>query len=92
MHQTGDVVGPGDEALGVQEAQRQVEVVARGPHRHGEGSPVDPDLHRLLDGDGVGALHNPRSQRVADIDAHDRHPLRHPSHTPHCRSVGETVC
>ena len=37
-----------NQALAEQEARRQVDVVARGPHGHGQRDPADPDLQRLL--------------------------------------------
>jgi len=50
--------GPGlawavDQALAVEEAERQFLVVAGRPHRHGERVAVDADLERLLDCDLV---------------------------------------
>ena len=44
-----------DQALGVQEAERQLLVLARGAHRHRQRPAVDPDLQRLLDRDQVVA-------------------------------------
>ena len=40
-----------DQALAVQEAERQLLVVARGPHRDDQGRAVDADLERILDRD-----------------------------------------
>ena len=45
-----DVAGPGDQPLARQEARRQLLVLARRAHRHGERLAVDADLERLLDG------------------------------------------
>jgi hypothetical protein len=42
-----------DERLAEQESERELLVVARRPHSHRERPAVDPDLQRLLDGDGV---------------------------------------
>ena len=42
-----------DQALAVEEAERQLLVVAGRPHRHRERRAVDADLERLLDGDLV---------------------------------------
>ena len=42
-----------DQALAEEEAERQFLVVAGSSHRHRDGFAVDPDLQRLLDGDGV---------------------------------------
>ncbi len=48
------LVGPADEALPDEEAERQLLIVSRRPHRHRERLAGDPDLQRLLDGDAVG--------------------------------------
>ena len=52
-----------DEAFAVEEAEGQVEVVTGRTHGHGERLAVDPDLHRLLDGEGVGTPHDARAGR-----------------------------
>ena len=52
---TGDVVASREDALGQQEAGRQLEVVSRRPHRHADGDAADANLERLLDRDGVMA-------------------------------------
>ena len=41
------------QSLGEAEAERELLVVARGPHRDGDRLAADPDLERLLDGDLV---------------------------------------
>ena len=46
--------GLGDQALAVEEAERQFLVVAGGPHRHRQRPAVDPDLERFLDRHLVG--------------------------------------
>lgn len=48
------LVGPADEALPDEEAERQLLIVSRRPRRHRERLAGDPDLQRLLDGDAVG--------------------------------------
>jgi len=44
------------QALGETEAERQLFVVSRRPHRHGNGQAPDPDLQRLLDRDLIALL------------------------------------
>ena len=44
-----------DQALAVQEPERELLVVARRSHRDHERDPIDPDLERLLDRDLVVA-------------------------------------
>ena len=59
---------PVDQALAVQESQRELLVVTRRAHRHRERAAVDPDLQRLLDGDRIGR------PVVLDLDVRARHP------------------
>ena len=51
------------------EAERELLVVAGGPHRHRDGHAGDPDLERLLDGDDV--IHH-RARHAGDLDARRR--------------------
>ena len=58
MLASSSAVGPGgargvDQPLAVQEAERELLVVARRSHRHRERRAVDADLQRLLDRDLV---------------------------------------
>jgi len=61
---TVDVGVVANHPFGVEEPDRQVEVVARGAHGDGNallrrsfpGRDAKPDLHRLLDGDQIGRL------------------------------------
>ena len=82
VHEPGDVVRVRDEALAVEEPQRQVEVVAERPHSHPERFAVDPDLHRFLDRQGVRASHHARLVAVGDLVPCGWSALRHPSHRP----------
>jgi hypothetical protein len=65
-----------DQPLADQEAERQLVVVPRRAHRHGERVPVDADLERLLDRDVVAhpVVLDPRRQR---------HGARLPAAPPH---------
>ncbi len=47
--------GHGLEPFGDAEPERELLVVARRPHRHGDGLAADPDLERLLDRDDVAS-------------------------------------
>ena len=51
------------------ETERELLVVAWGPHRHRDGDAGDPDLERLLDGDDVV---NHRARHAGDPDARRR--------------------
>src|ERR1700735_2012257 len=51
----GDVVGRRDDRLADQEAGRELDVVARGAHGHGQRRAVDPDAERLLARGQAGA-------------------------------------
>ena len=46
-----------DLAFDLADAGREVHVVTRGPHGHGEGCPVDTQLEGFLDDDGLLAGH-----------------------------------
>ena len=50
----GDVVAAAHDRLPDEEAGRQLDVVPRRPHRHGERGPAHPDPQRLLGGEQVG--------------------------------------
>src|SRR4029079_9882238 len=58
-----------DEALAVEEPERQLLVVAGGAHRDRERRAVDADLERLLDGDEVllAVAHDLRPHAVGDL-------------------------
>ena len=60
-------------------------VVPGRPHRDREGTPVDPQLHRLLGGEGVRAA----GRGPAGGHPHDRMANREPSHrlTVHTQTV-----
>ena len=60
----------GLDALREAEAERQLLVVPRRSHRHRQRPPVDPDLERLLDREGVGAIDD-----CAVVNARHRSPL-----------------
>src|SRR5262249_8096900 len=67
-----------DQALAVQEAERELLVLAGRAHRHRDHLPVDADLQRLLDGDLV--LEAGRCDgrvRAADFDLGHRIALSH---------------
>ena len=59
---SGSRAAAGSQAFGEAEAERELLVVPRRPHRHGDRPPADPDLERLLDRDQV-ALARPCGSR-----------------------------
>ncbi len=72
------VRGPGDDPLGEEKAGRQVHVVARGPHRHGDrgrrsvrGLGRQADLQRFLHRELVGRGHAFRPGHSPHFDARD---------------------
>ena len=79
----GDVFAGPDHALRQQETECQVEVVARGAHRDGQGlldvhlrrSVAEADLKRLLDGDEIGLAAGDRLAVSMEADVH-AHALR----------------
>src|SRR5204863_1056149 len=75
------VVGAPDDALGEEEAEGKVEILAGGTHGDRQGAPgcpsgwADPDLQRLLDGDTVRT-----GPRTVGIDPQHGAPAGGPSH------------
>jgi len=72
------LVEAAEQALGEQEAGRQVNVVARSAHRHREGLAVHPDLERLLDREQVGPVLRSAGHRYPQHPP----PGRHAAHNP----------
>ncbi len=50
----GELVAARDDPLRDEEARRELDIVARGAHRHRERRPSDADLEGLLDGESIG--------------------------------------
>ena len=49
----GDLIGGADHPFGEKESDRELVVMARGPHRHRYARAIDADRERLLGGDAV---------------------------------------
>jgi len=78
-----DVRRAADQALGEQEPERQVDIVARGTHGHRERAAVDPDFQWLLGDQGVGTAY-----LVAVDDAYHDAPVCHAPHAATLRRLG----
>src|SRR5690606_35472637 len=59
VRDTGHLLRRPHDALGDEEAEREVEVLTGGAHRHRPGGAVDAQLQRLLTGEHVAALPGP---------------------------------
>jgi 2,5-diamino-6-(ribosylamino)-4(3H)-pyrimidinone 5'-phosphate reductase len=66
--QRAEIVGPVDDPLGVEEARDEIEIVARRPHRHGDGRALDPDLERLLDRHDVPVANGALGRDPPEVD------------------------